>query len=1580
MANSNGFVKLLDRHKDKIGDLNLVKLIPVLYHRGLLSEHEERNLWDEKDPFKKSLLLVNIISKKGIGTFREFCVCLESICPNLLTTFLLDSLGTDSLNEDKAASQALKLGLELALRERNSVLRENAQAREERDKAMRQCQDMKIERDRAMASLGGLSPKFTNKELGLNCSDPNSRGSSDSLEQDKLPLRNQLSEAFIEPVEEASGERITWENHSVTINRVPGYGFGIAVSGGRDNPHFANGEPSIAISDVLKAGPAEGKLQVNDRVVSVNGISLENVDYSTAVQVLRESGSVVNLEIKRRVLTNSSGEDSQTFKVTLTKNKKKEDFGIVLGCKIYIKEFTKRLPSNKDGTLQEGDIIVKINNNNTENINLRDAKKFLDAAKEKLQLVVRRENIKTVNNNNNNNLQEIRARLNKETSPTNFIDVSSTRPQWSNQNLYVQTPTRGDLRPPLLSDQSESKNNLTKVQSGRNRGPLMGISLGHLDQPATPLLTGHGHSRGLLTTEGDKPSLRPPLPRVDELTTNARKDHSDKEISSRRNRNALPDPRLVSFQKDGSVGIRLTGGNEAGIFVTSVQPGSPASLQGLQSGDKVLKVNNKDMKGVTREEAVMLLMNSQDHVELIVQHRKEEYDEIVATQRGDSFNIRTHFCLESHESGEISFTIGEIFHIVDTLYKGIVGSWLGYRLDHNNHEVQKGVIPNSSKAEKLAQQQQSQRKKDSSVESRGSFFKRKGARRSKSLSKDHWEEVMFADGTSKFPAYERVILKHTGFIRPVVLFGALADVARSMLLTNHSDKFGSPQLDNELEETLKGERSSRIVRLSDIKNIIDKGKHAVLDITPNAVDRLNYAQFYPIVIFLKTENKQLVKDLRLKLARSSCKNYKKLYEHAVKLEKMWSHIFTETITIVNEDSWYKKLLDTISKQQQQIIWISESKPEKNISDDFLFPMTLRLSYASSPESDVDLVSDYHPLSMQGDVATPSIGVDQRLVKASSDPSIATQEDIMNNPGYASSSSQQQQQIIASPTLQLQLEHSVRDQNWKLVPNSRQSPDKNGRENLLKTYHRSNMNPYNTVTERNRTRVNGEHTGLGTPPSEPEPPPLIDRSSKPQRFRSAQEKLYMKTGRSNARDFEMPDYINTVPSRSTILDRSNIKSDRVRTSEQYVLTTNQNVHPLPGHHHFTKGSTQSSTRHVEIDSGRHSQVNPRHGLLEEKKPPSPPPKSANFGSGTSSSRPIPPPKPAHYQNRLWRQDDLTDGIRKKTSQENFYHRKYNSQDGSGHGPVPGFYHTRSYSGVEAPPPPRPPPPLMRNTHLQPPPIRRDLEDVRYSSKQGNSSDFDYHLDLHSHIKSRNDITNMPSSYTSNLMNGTGPYQNIPHGSASNPYRYDMAYSQEHNASSSPPPGLLDLFKRENRGSAFELYKKLDSSLPTGTQKLNLSPFELTGPLSSDSMDSNHRVVATARGIFNHSGGTLMSEETGVQIVIPPGALPEGSDQEIYFKVCQDTSMLPPLDKEKGEMLLSPLVMCGPHGLKFNIPVELRLPHCASVNPESWSFALKSSDTPGSGQPGEWHNVSLDNMNGVASSHIKEKYVSVLVDHF
>uniref|UniRef100_A0A1A8FYR9 Netrin receptor UNC5 n=2 Tax=Nothobranchius korthausae TaxID=1143690 RepID=A0A1A8FYR9_9TELE len=150
----------------------------------------------------------------------------------------------------------------------------------------------------------------------------------------------------------------------------------------------------------------------------------------------------------------------------------------------------------------------------------------------------------------------------------------------------------------------------------------------------------------------------------------------------------------------------------------------------------------------------------------------------------------------------------------------------------------------------------------------------------------------------------------------------------------------------------------------------------------------------------------------------------------------------------------------------------------------------------------------------------------------------------------------------------------------------------------------------------------------------------------------------------------------------------------------------------------------------------------------------------------------------------------------------------------------------------------------------------------------------------------------------------------------------------------------------------------------------------GALEDDDEDEGHTVVATARGIFNSNGGVLSSIETGVSIIIPQGAIPESVEQEIYFKVCRDNSILPPLDKEKGETLLSPLVMCGPHGLKFLKPVELRLPHCASMTPDGWSFALKSSDSS-SGDPKTWQNKSLP---GDPNYLVGANCVSVLIDHF
>ena len=74
-----------------------------------------------------------------------------------IVMFVTGNLSTDG--EEKKPTQALQLSLELALNERDLMLRENAKAIEERDQAVRQLEQLKSERDSALTSLENITGK-----------------------------------------------------------------------------------------------------------------------------------------------------------------------------------------------------------------------------------------------------------------------------------------------------------------------------------------------------------------------------------------------------------------------------------------------------------------------------------------------------------------------------------------------------------------------------------------------------------------------------------------------------------------------------------------------------------------------------------------------------------------------------------------------------------------------------------------------------------------------------------------------------------------------------------------------------------------------------------------------------------------------------------------------------------------------------------------------------------------------------------------------------------------------------------------------------------------------------------------------------------------------------------------------------------------------------------------------------------------------------------------------------------------------------------------------------------------------------
>ncbi|XP_070794732.1 tight junction protein ZO-2 [Pituophis catenifer annectens] len=890
-------------------------------------------------------------------------------------------------------------------------------------------------------------------------------------------------------------EELIWEQYTVTLQKDSKRGFGIAVSGGRDNPHFENGETSIVVSDVLAGGPADGLLQENDRVIMVNGTPMENVAHAFAVQQLRKSGKTAVIIVKRprkvqvpavqrspsldydyrafeavddqaefdgrstrserswhsgnagrsqswgdnldrgyrmapnkgrnhsrersssrdrsrgrsmdrernldrkyqrprsrgrsvdrydtydygydggrslprdydwqsrpdsqrgretksgskdRLSTHSPASDpydcrtqEEPVSILLTKSKSNEEYGLRLGSQIFIKEMTSTGLATKDGNLHEGDIILKINGTVTENLSLSDARKLIEKSRGKLQLVVMRDRRQTLIN--------IPTMQDSESEMEDISEIESNRscsPQ-DDRRLH-----HSDVE--YHSSNEKLKEKLSAKEDPTNRLSKMGAM-------PTPFRSTVDSTAALIPETNSHVKYQDDLPVVHSKAATRiflQPSPEDQAIYG-------PDTKMVQFRKGDSVGLRLAGGNDVGIFVAGIQEGTSAEQEGLQEGDQILKVNSQDFRGIIREDAVLYLLEipKGDTVTILAQSKYDVYRDIMACGRGDSFFIRTHFECEKETPHSLAFTRGDVFRVVDTLYDGKLGHWLAVRIDS---ELEKGLIPNKSRAEQLASVQNAQR--DGSSD-RADFWRMRGQRSGmkKNLKKSREDLTAIASVGTKFPAYERVMLREAGFRRPVVVFGPIADIAMEKLYNELPELYQPAKTE---PKDAGSEKSTGVVRLNTVRQIIEQDKHALLDVTPKAVDLLNYTQWFPIVVFFNPDSKQGVKVMRQRLIPTSNKSARKLYDQANKLKKTCFHLFTASIDLnSSNDGWYGSLKDTIQQQQNEAVWVSEGKLEgmdDDIDDRMSYLTAMGADYLSC---DSRLISDMEDTDGEGGVYT-----------------------------------------------------------------------------------------------------------------------------------------------------------------------------------------------------------------------------------------------------------------------------------------------------------------------------------------------------------------------------------------------------------------------------------------------------------------------------------------------------------------------------------------------------------------------------------------------------------------------------------
>uniref|UniRef100_A0A3P8V860 PDZ domain-containing protein n=1 Tax=Cynoglossus semilaevis TaxID=244447 RepID=A0A3P8V860_CYNSE len=86
------------------------------------------------------------------------------------------------------------------------------------------------------------------------------------------------------------------------------------------------------------------------------------------------------------------------------------------------------------------------------------------------------------------------------------------------------------------------------------------------------------------------------------------------------------DPRKVVLQRGGTgLGFNIVGGEDGeGIFISFILAGGPADLCGeLRKGDRLVSVNDADLRNATHEQAAAALKNAGQNVTIIAHYRPE---------------------------------------------------------------------------------------------------------------------------------------------------------------------------------------------------------------------------------------------------------------------------------------------------------------------------------------------------------------------------------------------------------------------------------------------------------------------------------------------------------------------------------------------------------------------------------------------------------------------------------------------------------------------------------------------------------------------------------------------------------------------------------------------------------------------------------------------------------------------------------------------------------------------------------------------------------------------------------------------
>ncbi|XP_069331289.1 disks large homolog 1 isoform X13 [Eulemur rufifrons] len=727
-----------------------------------------------------------------------------------------------------------------------------------------------------------ISPQITNEVIGPELVHVSEKNLSE-IEN----VHGFVSHSHISPVK-VNGTDADYEYEEITLERGNS-GLGFSIAGGTDNPHIGD-DSSIFITKIITGGAAaqDGRLRVNDCILRVNEVDVRDVTHSKAVEALKEAGSIVRLYVKRRKPVSE-----KIMEIKLIKGPKGLGFSIAGGVgnqhipgdnSIYVTKIIEGGAAHKDGKLQIGDKLLAVNSVCLEEVTHEEAVTAL-----------------------------------KNTSDFVYLKVAKPTSMYMNDGYA----------PPDITNSSPQP-----VDNHVSPSPYLGQT------PASPAR----YSPVSKAVLGD-----------DEITREPRK--------------------VVLHRGSTGLGFNIVGGEDGeGIFISFILAGGPADLSGeLRKGDRIISVNSVDLRAASHEQAAAALKNAGQAVTIVAQYRPEEYSRFEAkihdlreqmmnssissgsgslrTSQKRSLYVRALFDYDkTKDSGlpsqGLNFKFGDILHVINASDDEW---WQARQVTPDGESDEVGVIPSKRRVEKKERARLKTVKFNSKTRDKGEIPDDMGSKGLKHVTSNASDSESSYRGQEEYVlSYEPVNQQEVNYTRPVIILGPMKDRINDDLISEFPDKFGScvphttrPKRDYEVdgrdyhfvtsrEQMEKDIQEHKFIEagqynnhlygtsVQSVREVAEKGKHCILDVSGNAIKRLQIAQLYPISIFIKPKSMENIMEMNKRLTEEQAR---KTFERAMKLEQEFTEHFTAIVQGDTLEDIYNQVKQIIEEQSGPYIWV-----------------------------------------------------------------------------------------------------------------------------------------------------------------------------------------------------------------------------------------------------------------------------------------------------------------------------------------------------------------------------------------------------------------------------------------------------------------------------------------------------------------------------------------------------------------------------------------------------------------------------------------------------------------------------------